>query len=346
MGRGHFAGGSFEINEIEYTRMSEPRQGARSRAVGASEGASPQAASRVVVDESGAGQRLDNFLISRLKGVPKSHIYRIVRSGEVRVNSGRVTVSHRLAEGDQVRVPPIRLAEPDAKAPPAGLALTALFEDDQLLVVDKPAGLAVHAGSGITSGLVERLRVGRSDCRFLELAHRLDRETSGVLVLAKRRPALVAMHAALRERQADKRYVCAVAGRFRDELRRVKLALRRLQEAGGERRVVVDEREGQVAETVIRRLARSDEFSLLEAELVTGRTHQIRVHLAHLGHPILGDDRYGDFALNRELRSRGLKRMFLHAASMTFPHPVSGESLTIRSPLPPELDSFRRSVGL
>lgn len=326
--------------------MSLPRQGALSRPVGASEGGVPQGARRIVVDESGAGQRLDNFLIARLKGVPKSHIYRIVRSGEVRVNSARATVSHRLAEGDQVRVPPIRLAHPGDKAPPVGLELPVLFEDDQLLVVDKPSGLAVHAGSGIGSGLVERLRAGRSDCRFLELAHRLDRETSGVLVLAKRRPALVAMHAALRDRSVDKRYVCAVAGRFRDELRRVKLALRRLPEVGGERRVVVDEREGQVAETVIRRLSRSDEFSLLEAHLVTGRTHQIRVHLAHLGHPILGDDRYGDFILNRSLRSRGLKRMFLHAASVVLPHPVTGESLTIRSPLPPELDSFRCLVGL
>lgn len=326
--------------------MSEPRQGTRTRPPGASGTVSPLAASRLAVDESGAGQRLDNFLIARLKGVPKSHIYRIVRSGEVRVNGGRASVSQRLGEGDQVRIPPIRLAEPGNPAAPVGLELPVLFEDDQLLIVDKPAGLAVHAGSGIASGLVERLRVGRSDCRFLELAHRLDRETSGVLVLAKRRPALVAMHAALRERQADKRYVCAVAGRFRDELRRVKLALRRLPETGGERRVVVDEREGQAAETVIRRLARTEEFSLLEAQLVTGRTHQIRVHLAHLGHPILGDDRYGDFALNRALRTRGLKRMFLHAASMAFPHPVTGESLTIRSPLPPDLDTFRRLVGL
>jgi 23S rRNA pseudouridine955/2504/2580 synthase len=326
--------------------MSKLRQGTRSPPAGAAEGGVPYGASRLAVDESGAGQRLDNFLIARLKGVPKSHIYRIVRSGEVRVNSARASVSNRLAEGDQVRVPPIRMTGPDAKAPPAGLELPVLFEDDQLLVVDKPAGLAVHAGSGIASGLVERLRVGRSDCRFLELAHRLDRETSGVLVLAKRRPALLAVHAALRDRPVDKRYLCAVAGRVRDELRRVRLALRRLPEVGGERRVVVDEREGQAAETVLRRLARTDEFSLLEAQLVTGRTHQIRVHLAHLGHPILGDDRYGDFGLNRSLRPRGLRRMFLHAASMVIPHPVSGESLTIRSPLPPELEAFRLAAGL
>jgi 23S rRNA pseudouridine955/2504/2580 synthase len=306
--------------------------------------APPRAVLWIEVDEGGAGQRLDNFLIARLKGVPKSHVYRIVRSGEVRVNSGRVAASHRLAIGDKVRVPPIRVAEREAgDAPAPALELPILFEDDHLLAVDKPAGLAVHGGSGIAHGAIERLRAARPQARFLELVHRLDRETSGVLLLAKKRAALVAMHEDLRERAMDKRYLAAVAGRVRDEMRRVKLALRKYSTAEGERRVAVDEREGQASETVFRRLARSEEFSLVEAELLTGRTHQIRVHLAHIGHPVLGDDKYGDFALNKALRKRGLKRMFLHAAQLSFVHPATGERVTVRSPLPADLEAFRRS---
>jgi 23S rRNA pseudouridine955/2504/2580 synthase len=303
------------------------------------------AVSWIDVDESGEGQRLDNFLVARLKGVPKSHVYRIVRSGEVRVNSGRVQASHRLALGDRIRVPPVRLAEREAGTAPApALELPVLYEDEHLLAVDKPAGLAVHGGSGIAHGAIERLRAARPQAKFLELVHRLDRETSGVLLLAKKRSALTAMHEDLRERAMDKRYLAAVAGRVRDEKRRVKVALRKYATGEGERRVAVDEREGQEAETVFRRLARNDEFSLLEAELLTGRTHQIRVHLAHIGHPILGDDKYGDFALNKALRRRGLRRMFLHAAQLTFAHPATGERLTVRSPLPPDLEAFRREA--
>ena len=298
----------------------------------------------IEVDEGGAGQRIDNFLVARLKGVPKSHVYRILRSGEVRVNSGRVAASHRLAEGDRIRVPPVRLAEREAgNAPAAALDLPVLLEDDHILAVDKPAGLAVHGGSGIAHGVIERLRAGRPEAKFLELAHRLDRETSGVLLLAKRRSALTALHEDLRERAMDKRYLVAVDGRVRDEKRRVKVALRRYSTGEGERRVAVDEREGQEAETVFRRLARSAEFSLLEAELLTGRTHQIRVHLAHIGHPVLGDGKYGDFALNRALRPQGLRRMFLHAAVLSFDHPATGRRVTVRSPLPADLEAFRRS---
>ncbi len=313
------------------------------------EGKDVAAAERAVrwieVDEGGAGQRVDNFLLARLKGVPKSHVYRILRSGEVRVNSGRVAASHRLAVGDRIRVPPVRLAEREAgDAPAAALELPVLFEDDHILAVDKPAGLAVHGGSGIAHGVIERLRAGRPEAKFLELAHRLDRETSGVLLLAKKRSALTALHEDLRERAMDKRYLVAVDGRVRDLMRRVKVALRRYSTAEGERRVAVDEREGQEAETIFRRLARSGEFSLLEAELLTGRTHQIRVHLAHIGHPVLGDDKYGDFTLNKALRKLGLKRMFLHAAQLSFTHPATGEPVTVRSPLPAELEAFRRST--
>ena len=308
--------------------------------------ATPERAVRwIEVDEGGAGQRIDNFLVARLKGVPKSHVYRILRSGEVRVNSGRVAASHRLAEGDRIRVPPIRLAEREAgDAPAPALELPVLFEDDHILAVDKPAGLAVHGGSGIAHGVIERLRAGRPQAKFLELAHRLDRETSGVLLLAKKRSALTALHEDLRERAMDKRYLVAVDGRVRDEKRRVKVALRRYSTGEGERRVAVDEHEGQEAETIFRRLARSAEFTLLEAELLTGRTHQIRVHLAHIGHPVLGDDKYGDFTLNKALRKLGLKRMFLHAAQLSFTHPATGEPVTIRSPLPAELEAFRRAV--
>jgi 23S rRNA pseudouridine955/2504/2580 synthase len=297
----------------------------------------------IEVDEGGDGQRIDNFLVARLKGVPKSHVYRILRSGEVRVNSGRVAASHRLAAGDRIRVPPLRTAEREAgPAPAPPIELPVLFEDEHVLAVDKPAGLAVHGGSGVAHGAIERLRAARPGARFLELVHRLDRETSGVLLLAKRRPALVRLQDALRERGMDKRYVAAVAGRVRDEKRRVQVALRKFATAGGDRRVAVDGREGKVAETVFRRLARNAAFSLVEAELLTGRTHQIRVHLTHIGHPILGDDKYGDFELNRSLRKKGLKRMFLHAAELAFTHPATGERIVVRAALPAELEAFRR----
>ncbi|MGE0357800.1 MAG: RluA family pseudouridine synthase [Burkholderiales bacterium] len=310
------------------------------------EGKEPDSAARAVrwieVDEGGAGQRVDNFLLARLKGVPKSHVYRILRSGEVRVNSGRVAASHRLALGDRIRVPPVRLAEREAGDGPApALELPVLFEDEHVLAVDKPAGLAVHGGSGIAHGAIERLRAARPQARFLELVHRLDRETSGVLLIAKKRSALAALHEDLRERAMDKRYLVAVAGRFRDEKRRVSLSLRKFSTGEGERRVAVDEREGQGAETVFRRLSRGPAFSFLEAELLTGRTHQIRVHLAHLGHPVLGDEKYGDFALNKALRKRGLKRMFLHAAGVAFTHPATGETVAVSSPLPADLEAFR-----
>jgi 23S rRNA pseudouridine955/2504/2580 synthase len=298
--------------------------------------------SHIEVDEGSAGQRIDNFLVACLKGVPKSHVYRILRSGEVRVNSGRVAASHRLVLGDRIRIPPIRVAEREAgEAPAPPLALPVLFEDEHILAVDKPAGLAVHGGSGIAHGAIERLRASRPGAKFLELVHRLDRETSGVLLLAKKRSALTALHEDLRDRAMDKRYLVAVAGRVRDEKRRVSVALRKYSTAGGERRVAVDEKEGQEAGTIFRRIARNEEFSLLEAELLTGRTHQIRVHLAHIGHPVLGDDKYGDFELNRALRKRGLRRMFLHAAELSFVHPATGERVTVRSPQPGELEAFR-----
>ena len=303
----------------------------------------PVAVRWIEVAEDEAGQRIDNYLLARLKGVPKSHIYRILRSGEVRINSKRVQASRRVAAGDRIRVPPVRVASRDAPDPAPHFKLPVIFEDEHLLVLDKPAGLAVHGGSGVAHGVIESLRAMRPQVRFLELAHRLDRETSGVLMIAKKRAALTRLHEMLRGRAVDKRYLVGVAGRFRNPLQRVRLALEKRAAKEGGRRVSVSEA-GQDAETVFRLIERGPEYSLLEAELLTGRTHQIRVHLAHLGHPVLGDDKYGDFELNKRLRKEGLKRMFLHAATVALEHPASGERLELHAPLPPDLERFRERM--
>jgi 23S rRNA pseudouridine955/2504/2580 synthase len=295
------------------------------------------------VDESSQNQRVDNYLQKILKGVPKSHIYRILRSGEVRINSGRVQASYRLQTGDKVRLPPIRTS---AKATTAGPAASGpvfsgpvLLEDEDLLIVDKPSGVAVHGGSGISSGVIEQMRTARQGLRFLELVHRLDRDTSGVLILAKKRAALTALHAQLREGHVRKHYLALVLGEWKDAKRNVKAALHKYVSASGERRVVVDD-QGQQAHTVFRLMRNVPGFSLLDAELKTGRTHQIRVHLAHVGFPIAGDDKYGDFDANKRLAKRGLKRMFLHAASLEFSHPRTGQIIRVEAPLAAELQRF------
>ncbi|MEW6164350.1 MAG: RluA family pseudouridine synthase [Pseudomonadota bacterium] len=300
------------------------------------------------VGEEAAGQRIDNFLLRYLKGVPKSHVYRILRSGEVRVNQGRVSANRRLLVGDRVRVPPVRLAEkPDTGMVPAR-EFVPVFEDDDLLVIDKPAGIAVHGGSGVDFGVIEQLRKARPAARFLELAHRLDRETSGLLVICKRRSALVRLHDMFRDGGIDKRYLALVKGHWRDQLRNVRLPLFKFLTRDGERRVRVAP-EGKEAHSIMRLQRRwktpLGEFSLLEVELRTGRTHQIRVHLAHLGFPILGDEKYGDFNLNRDLQKTGLKRMFLHAATLRLTHPASGEALKLGAPLPAELKKFLDKLG-
>jgi 23S rRNA pseudouridine955/2504/2580 synthase len=304
-----------------------------------------EAATRVSVDEHSAGQRVDNFLARLLKGVPKSHIYRIVRSGEVRLNGRRVGPEARLTAGDTVRVPPVRTAARDVTARrPRPLTPPILYEDDDVLAIDKPGGLAVHGGSGIAHGLIESLRVARPDARFLELVHRLDRDTSGVLLVAKRRSALTALHRMLRDGAIDKRYLVLVRGRWRDERRTVRLPLHKYSTREGERRVRVDEDAGRDAVTTFRRVKSWREhdppMALLGAELLTGRTHQIRVHLAHLGFPLAGDAKYGDFAWNRELARAGLKRMFLHAERLTLSHPSSGEPVQLVAPLPDDLQTF------
>jgi 23S rRNA pseudouridine955/2504/2580 synthase len=302
----------------------------------------------LVVGEEGAGQRLDNYLLRVAKGVPKSHVYRIVRSGEVRVNGGRATVDQRLAMGDRVRVPPLRLAAvPVRAAPPRGEVPPVLFEDEHVLAVDKPAGLAVHGGSGVDFGLIERVRAARPHQVFLELAHRLDRETSGILLLAKSRRGLLGLHGQMRDGLVDKRYLALVRGDWVNDRQHVRAPLARYLTREGERRVAVDP-EGMPSHTVFNLRERLGAFSLLEAELKTGRTHQIRVHLAHLGFPIVGDDKYGDFELNRQA-ARGdfgarMPRMFLHAWSIRFSHPVGGAPVELTSPLPRDCDDFLRGL--
>lgn len=296
------------------------------------------------VDDSAQGQRIDNYLLRILKGVPKSHVYRILRSGEVRVNSRRIEPTYRLQTGDKVRLPPVRTALPAAaKAslrPGPAFSGTVLLEDEDLLIVDKPGGIAVHGGSGISRGIIEQLRHARPALRFLELAHRLDRETSGALVLAKKRSALTDIHEQMRLGTVEKHYLTLVIGDWTEKKRAVSLALHKYVTASGERRVVIDEESGRESITIFRLVRNLPGYSLLDAELKTGRTHQIRVHLAHLGFPIAGDDKYGDFARNKQLSKEGLKRMFLHAASLRLRHPRSGETVRVQAPLAAELQSF------
>jgi 23S rRNA pseudouridine955/2504/2580 synthase len=301
-----------------------------------SKAASRPKATWLVVGEEAAAQRIDNFLLRHLKGVPKSHVYQVLRSGQVRVNSGRVKPDYRLQAGDKVRLPPLRIAARPSQARPAEFPV--VFEDAALLVVDKPSGVAVHGGSGVSFGVIESLRAARPQAKLLELAHRLDRDTSGLLIVAKKRTALVELHRMLREGRVEKIYLVVTAGTYRGP-GEIRESLHKYVTASGERRVAVKEG-GKVAATRVRLLKSAAGFSLLEVRLLTGRTHQIRVHLAHAGHPVLGDDKYGDFALNRELVKTGVKRLFLHAASLAFEHPVTGEALRLQAPPPPDMQSF------
>ncbi|MFD2366452.1 RluA family pseudouridine synthase [Pseudoduganella sp. GCM10020061] len=303
----------------------------------------------VTITEEEAGQRIDNYLLRVCKGVPKSHIYRILRSGEVRVNKGRIDQLYRLEAGDLVRIPPIRLAEKASSVAAPGAEFPILYEDNHLLIVDKPAGIAVHGGSGVSYGVIEQLRASRPEAKFLELVHRLDRETSGLLLLAKKRSALTNLHEQMRDGTTDKRYLTLVYGDWQNKRQHVKLPLHKYTTPEGERRVVV-QAGGMESHTVFTLLKKYEEFALLEAELKTGRTHQIRVHLASSGFPIAGDDKYGDFALNKQLlkatdKRGALKRMFLHAHQITFTHPDTGKPVTVKAPLPGECERFLVSLG-
>ncbi len=307
------------------------------------------------VDEGSDGQRLDNFLLRELKGVPKTHVYRIIRSGEVRVNKGRAAADTRLAAGDQVRVPPVRVAAagPDAASAAPPREFPVLFEDEHLLVIDKPAGVAVHGGSGVSFGVIEQLRRARPEAKFLELVHRLDRETSGLLLLAKRRSALTKLQDQFRQRETGKTYVALVSGAWPASKKVIDVALHKYLDAAGERRVravAADHAEGQRSISLVRVVqawpAVMPGFSLLDVTIKTGRTHQIRVHLANEGHPIVGDDKYGEFTLNKALAAGRLvescrfDRMFLHARRLAFDHPASGERIELSAPLPAECETL------
>ncbi|PVX39869.1 ribosomal large subunit pseudouridine synthase C [Pasteurella langaaensis DSM 22999] len=290
------------------------------------------------ISDDEAGQRIDNYLLAKLKGVPKSLIYRIVRKGEVRVNKGRIRPEYKLQAGDVVRVPPVRVSE-KAQAPVSTklnkvsqLENQIIFEDDCLLVLNKPSGIAVHGGSGLTFGVIEGLRALRPDARFLELVHRLDRDTSGILLVAKKRSALRNLHEQLRIKTVQKDYLALVRGQWQSRVKVVQAPLLKNELASGERIVKVSA-EGKPSETRFSIEERYHNATLVKASPVTGRTHQIRVHTLHAGHPIAMDDKYGDKTFNQQMQTLGLNRLFLHAASIRFEHPKTGETLRLNAPL-------------
>jgi len=357
--RVHWAGTSTYLHRVRARIIgpgpatAEPRKSAGAAGQTRAGGDGVAAAVRhVSVDEVGAGQRLDNFLLRLLKGVPKTHVYRLIRGGEVRVNKGRAAADTRLAAGDVVRLPPVRVA---AAPPPAAVPareFAPLYEDEHLLAIDKPAGVAVHGGSGVSFGVIEQLRRARPGERFLELVHRLDKETSGVLLLAKKRSALTRLQEQFRARETDKVYTALVRGHWPARQRVIDVPLLRTLDAAGERHVRVVDAAHEQARRAITLVQPRERFgapagavaacSLVDVTIKTGRTHQIRVHLAHAGHPILGDPKYGDFAWNRAwargeaLAGVRFARMFLHARRLRFAHPADGRTIELESPLPAE----------
>lgn len=292
----------------------------------------------IEVDAEYAGQRIDNFLLARLKGVPKSAVYKVLRKGEVRVNKGRVKPEYKLLAGDVVRVPPMVVA---GENEPVSVKLTQvktleshiLYEDNELIVLNKPSGMAVHGGSGLQFGAIEALRALRPQAKFLELVHRLDRDTSGCLLIAKKRSILTALHEQLRDKVVEKKYWALVAGQWDGKIKKVTEPLKKNTLQSGERIVRVDEQDGKPSETRFKVLQRYVEGTLLEAFPVTGRTHQIRVHTACKGHPIACDDKYGDNIFTSEMNALGLGRLFLHAKLISFNHPVRSERMTFEAPL-------------
>ncbi len=298
----------------------------------------------VDIDASNAGQRIDNFLFNYLKSVPKGHVYKIIRKGEVRVNKGRIKQTYKLQFGDQVRIPPITLLEKKPQPAP-GRSLLALmeqsivYEDNGLLAVNKPSGVAVHGGSGVSYGIIEALRALRPEQKFLELIHRLDRDTSGCLLIAKKRSVLTGIQDLLRHRQTDKRYLALLCGTMAFSNKKVTAPLLRESLKSGERFVRVD-KQGKEASSYFTRLEQFSDSTLVEVKIVTGRTHQIRVHAQYLGHNVAGDSKYGNFACNQRMKARGLKRLFLHSSRISFRHPDTGANLTIEAPLSDDLECF------
>ena len=296
---------------------------------------------KVRIDADAAGQRVDNFLHRELPGVPRARVYRLLRRGEVRVNGGRVRAEYRLVAGDEVRIPPVRMRE-EGPAPSADRAAAlldnVLYEDKKLLVINKPAGIAVHGGSGISHGVIELLRAARPDLKDLSLVHRLDRETSGCLVIAKKRSALRALHEKFREGIVEKNYLALVVGDWQFGEQLIDEPLLVTHRKGGERHVIVSP-DGKAAQTRVRLSKTYGKFSLVQCSPLTGRTHQIRVHLQSAGFPIAGDDRYGDPDANKRVKALGLARLFLHAQSISFPD-EHGNELHFAAPLPDDLDRF------
>lgn len=291
------------------------------------------------ITENEESQRLDNLLIKILKGVPKSHIYKIIRNGEVRINKSRADASTKLTIGDSIRIPPIRIATTEEKNNIPKTTFPVLFEDDYYLIIDKPAGTACHGGSGVSFGVIEQLRQNL-DHKFLELAHRLDKETSGILILAKKRNALIKLQELMKSNLMVKEYYALGIGVIPDNKRNVKLPIFKYTTKSGERKVKIDHENGQFSHTIFTVKERFKEFTLLSASLQTGRTHQIRIHLQSIGYPIAGDEKYGDFASNDLLQKKGLKRMFLHAYHIKFIHPITEKNIEINSELPPPLKAF------
>ena len=322
--------------------------------IGASAPTPTPSVKTLTVDEDSAGQRLDNFLMRHLKGVPKTHVYRIIRSGEVRVNKGRASAEQRVEAGDLVRLPPVRVSaqvQAKADAPAPAREFPVLMEDEAMMAIDKPAGVAVHGGSGVSFGVIEQLRRARPALANLELVHRLDRETSGVLLVAKKRSALKNLQDQFRDRETGKTYLALVLGLWPSNKKVIdsplmKYTIQNGANGGvgeGERRVKVvdkDDPNGMRSITLVRVARTVGPYTLLEVTIKTGRTHQIRVHLASQGHPIAGDDKYGDFEHNKLLHKMGLKRMFLHAWQLKFQHPQSHRPVSLQAPLPPELKNF------
>ncbi|MDM5088689.1 23S rRNA pseudouridine(955/2504/2580) synthase RluC [Aeromonas bestiarum] len=303
----------------------------------------------LTIEAEHEGQRIDNFLKTQLKGVPKSLIYRILRKGEVRVNKKRIKPEYKLCPGDEVRVPPVRVAEKN-ELPSANLGSIQrlesqiLFEDDAMIVLNKPSGMAVHGGSGLSFGVIEGLRALRPDARFLELVHRLDRDTSGVLLVAKKRSALRSLHEQLRVKTMRKQYLALVRGQWQAHVKVVNAPLRKNDLQSGERVVRVSS-DGKPSETRFRIARQFAEATLVECSPITGRTHQIRVHTQHAGHPIACDDKYGEAAFDEKMRSQGLKRLFLHAWKLSFTHPIDGREMQVEAPLAPELDNFLNKLA-
>jgi 23S rRNA pseudouridine955/2504/2580 synthase len=333
------------------------RETASPPAAASGRAAPPPAVRNIRIDSASAGQRLDNFLAKILKGVPKTHLYRVIRSGEVRVNKGRAGADTRLDLGDEVRIPPVRTADRSDQAAAPAREFPIVFEDEHLLAIDKPAGIAVHGGSGASFGVIEQLRQARPDADFLELVHRLDKETSGLLLIARTRKALVALQNDLRskspERAIGKTYAALVGGDWPENRKVIDVALHKYLDADGARRVRTvdaDNADGRRSITLVRVAERLAPFTLLDVTIKTGRTHQIRVHLSHEGHAVVGDPKYGDFALNRAL-ARGLTlpefrfdRMFLHARRLRFMHPATSEPVTLEAPLPEACAQLLRAL--